>query len=172
MTSDNTTKPRHKIRNAVLITLLLASLGFANWLWQEKQAMDELVSPGLRLINYTEDEVYTSVHYSKFPNPGEGASYDMGPRTGGAGLMCCVPIPTRWRPGIKMIVNYRFGKWAERKEETKVVELPEYPDGKPGSLYLVFHSETSFELISTVFAPGHPRWPGKQVEPVIESLGK
>ncbi len=138
--------------------------------WQEKKSMDEMVAPGLTLINYTDDEVYTSVRNSRFPEPGQGASYDMGPNAGGGGVMCCVPIPARWRPGIKMNVHYRFGKWPKDKEETKIVELPEYPDGRPGSLYLVFHSESKFELLSSIYAPGHPRWPGKQVEAVTEGL--
>lgn len=154
----------------LLLGLVLGVAAYGYHLWQEKKAMDEMMAPGLRLINYTDDEVYTAVRNSRFPEPGQGASYDMGPKTGGAGLMCCVPIPTIWRPGIKMNVHYRFGKWPEGKEEMKVVELPEYPDGRPGSLYLIFHSENEFELLSSIYAPGHPRWPGKQVEPVIEGL--
>lgn len=154
----------------LLLGLVLGVAAYGYHLWQEKKAMDEMMAPGLRLINYTDDEVYTAVRNSRFPEPGQGASYDMGPKTGGAGLMCCVPIPAIWRPGIKMNVHYRFGKWPEGKEEMKVVELPEYPDGRPGSLYLIFHSENEFELLSSIYAPGHPRWPGKQVEPVIEGL--
>lgn len=154
----------------ILIGFGFGVVAYGSYVWQENKAMDEMVSPGLRLINYTNDEVYTSVRNSKFPNPGEGASYDMGPNTGGAGIMCCVPIPARWRPGIKMNVTYRFGKWPAGREEMRVVELPQYPDGRPGSLYLVIHSENEFELLSSIYAPGHPRWPGKQVEPVDEGL--
>lgn len=158
------------LRLTALLAFVAGVIAYGTFVWQENKAMDEMVSPGLRLINYTDDDVYTSVRNAKFSNPGQGASYDMGPKTGGAGLMCCVPIPARWRPGIKMNVTYRFGKWPAGKEEKKVVELPEYPDGEGGSIYLIFHSETEFELLSTIYAPGHPRWPGKQVEPVIEGL--
>jgi hypothetical protein len=171
MTTQNEV-PRSRLGSLIVAVLLLLGLAYGGWQWNEMQAMNELVSPGMHLINYTNDEVYTSVHYSKFPNPGEGVSYDMGPNSGGAGLMCCVPIPTHWRPGIKMIVKYRFGRWPDGMEETKITELPEYPGGEAGDLYLVFHSTTEFELLSTNFAPGHPRWPGKQVEPVIKGLEK
>lgn len=160
----------NKLGLIALIAFVVSVVAYGSYVWKENKAMDEMVSPGLRLINYTNDEVFTSVRNSKYPKPGQGASYDMGPNTGGAGLMCCVPIPTRWRPGIKMNVTYRFGKWPEGKEVMKVVELPEYPGGGAGELYLVFHSENEFELLSTNFAPGHPRWPGRQVEPVIEGL--
>lgn len=159
-----------KLGVVALIAFVACVVAYGSYVWQENKAMDEMVSGGLSLINYTDDEVYTSVRNSKYPKPGQGVSYDMGPRAGGAGVMCCVPIPARWRPRIKMNVTYRFGKWPEGKEVMKVVELPEYPDGRPGSLYLIFHSETEFELMSTIFAPGHPRWPGRQIEPVDEGL--
>ena len=71
-----------------------------------------------------------------------------------------------------MVVWYSFKDWQKENGQSKIVELPEYPDGRPGSLYLVFHSNTEFELKSTIYAPGHPRWPGRQVEPIVEGLGK
>ena len=166
----NETKKRNlKLAIVVLGIALVAGVASVGWWWKEQQAMSELGNPGLILINYTDDDVSASVHNSKFPNPGEGASYDVGPH-GGGGVMCCVPIPTMWRPGIKMIVRYHFGKWPESKEVTRIVELPEYPGGKGGSLYLVFHSETDIELMSTMFGPRHPRWPGRRVEPMLEGV--
>lgn len=155
---------------AVLIALTVAGLTYGGWLWKEKQAMDETVEPGLILINYMDKEVYASVHYSKYPNPGEGASSDAGPHSGGGGLDCCVPIPTRWRPGIQMVVWYSFKDWQNENGQTKIVELPEYPDGRPGALFLVFHGQAEFELYSSVFGPRHPRWPGRRIEPVLEDV--
>lgn len=166
MTSEKTSRTRW-LWPLLLLGAVLGIGGYGFHAWQEKKSMDEMVAPGLRLINYTDDEIYTSVRNSKFPEPGQGASYDMGPNTGGAGLMCCVPIPTRWRPGIKMNIHYRFGKWPMDKEEMKVVELPEYPDGEAGDLYLVFYSETEFELVSSGYTPRHAKWPGKRVEPIV-----
>ena len=74
-----------KLAAAAFGLVLVAGLAYVGWLWREQQAMDELVSPGLTLINYTDHDVYASVHYSKFPNPGEGASEGVGPHAGGAG---------------------------------------------------------------------------------------
>lgn len=169
MAFESMTKNR---RLAIYVSgaLLVAGLIAAGWWWQQKRAMDDIVGPGLILINYTDDDVHTYVHYSKFPNPGQGAYSETGPGSGGGGLDCCVPIPTIWRPGIKMIVRYHFGKWPKGKEKTKLVELPEYPDGRPGSLYLVFHSETELELMSTMFGPRHPRWPGRRIEPIMQGV--
>lgn len=145
-------------------------VAYGSYVWQENKAMDEMVSPGLSLINYTNDEVYASVWNSKFPTPGDGASDGMGPHAGGGGSVCCVPIPARWRPGIKMVVWYSHKNWQPENGTKTIVELPEYPNGEPGSLYLIFHGEDEFELLSSIYGPGHPRWPGKQVEPVIEGL--
>ena len=151
---------------------LLGAGGYGYQHWKKKNASEDMVALGLRLINYTNDDVYTSVRSAKFPEPGQGAYEESGPGGGWGSLSCCVPIPTQWRPGIRMNVHYRFGKWPKEREEIKVVELPEYPDGRPGSLYIVFHSENEFELLSSIYAPGHPHWPGKQVEPVAEWLNQ
>ena len=169
MTNENRTRSL-KLAIVVLGIALVTGVASVAWGWKEKQAMDDLVNPGLRLINYTDHDVYASVHYSGSPDPEDGASDQMGPHAGGGSLVCCVSIPARWRPGIKMVVWYSSKDWKKENGQTKVLELPEYPDGRPGSLYLVFHSETELELMSTIFAPGHPRWPGRQVEPIVEGL--
>ncbi len=155
---------------------LLALIGFVAMLgagsygyqhWQKKNAPEDMVAPGLRLINYTDDDVYGAVRNSRFPEPGQGASYGVGPNAGGGGLMCCVPIPTKWRPGINMNIHYRFGKWSKGMEKMAVVELPEYPDGEAGELFLLFYSETEFELVSSGYSPRHAKWPGRRVEPIL-----
>ncbi len=143
------------------LAVLAIAVGVGIWRWREKQWWDDMVAPTMTLINYTGQEVEASLHFSEFPNPGEGASYGMGPYAGGSKSSCCVPMPTHWRPGIKMIVKYHMGNWPEGKEETKVIELPEYPDGEPGGLYVLVHSETDVEVLSSIYAPLHERWPGR-----------
>ena len=167
MTNENRTRSL-KLAIVVLGIALVAGLASVGWWWKDKQAMDDLVSPGLILINYTDHDVYASVRYSKFPNPGEGARSEAGPHSGGGGLDCCVPIPTKWRPGIKMIVWYSSVNHQEGTGQTKIIELPEYPDGRPGALFLVFHKDAELELFSSMFGPRHPRWPGHRIEPVLE----
>ncbi|PTD96559.1 DUF3304 domain-containing protein [Pseudothauera lacus] len=170
----NQTPARHRngLLPALAVTVALAAVmayGSYRWELRDSPEPDQLISGTLSLINYTDESVYSSVRNSKYPNPGQGASYDVGPRAGGGGVMCCVPIPARWRPGIKMNVSYRFGNWEKGREVLEVVELPVYPDGV-GHLYLIFHSEYEFELLSTSYEPGHPRWPGRKVEPTVDWL--
>ncbi len=151
---------------------LLGAGGYGYQYWKKKDAQEDMVASGLTLINYTDMDVYASVWNAEFPNPGQGASEGVGPRAGGGGTVCCVPIPSRWRPGIKMLVWYSNKNWQPENGVVKVVDLPEYPDGRPGSLYLMLHSESELELLSSIYAPGHPLWPGKQVEPVAEWLNQ
>lgn len=158
------------IRFAALLAVVSGVIAYGAFVWQENKAMDEMVSGGLTLINYTDKDVYASVSNAKYERSGDGAALGVGPHAGGGGVSCCVTIPARWRPGIKMVVWHSNKDWQPEYGIREIVELPEYPGGKAGDLYLVFHSETEFELLSSNFSPGHPRWPGKQVEPVIEGL--
>lgn len=157
-------------RLIALLALVAGVIAYGMFVWQENKAMDEMVSPGLRLMNYTDNDVYSSVRNAKFPKPGQGAYQEVGPQGGGGGISCCVPIPVVWRPGIKMNVTYRFGKWPEGKEEMKVLELPNYPDGDVGDLYLVFYSETDFELVCSRYSPTHIKWPGRRIEKIVHGV--
>jgi len=143
------------------LAVLAMAIGVGVWRWREKQWWDDMVAPTMILINYTGQEVEVSLHNSEFPDPGEGASDGMGPYAGGSSVVCCVPMPTHWRPGIKMIVKYHFESWPEGKQEMKVVELPRYPNDEPGELYVLVHSETDVEVLSSIYDPLHERWPGR-----------
>lgn len=169
MTNQKTHWPK-VLRLTALLAVVAGVIAYGTFVWQENKAMDEMVSGGLTLINYTDRDVYASVSNAKYEHSGDGAAIGVGPHGGGGGVSCCVTIPARWRPGIKMVVWHSNKDWQPESGVRQVVELPEYPDGRPGSIYLIFHSETEFELLSTIYAPGHPRWPGKQIELVIEGL--
>lgn len=158
------------LRFGALFLFVAGVAVYGAFVWQENKAIDEIVSPGLTLINYTDKDVYASVHYIKFPSPGDGAGDGVGPHAGGGGLICCVPIPARWRPGIKMIVWYSHKDWQPESGISKIVELPEYPDGDVGDLYLIFHSETDFELVCSRYSPTHAKWPGRRVEKIIHGV--
>jgi hypothetical protein len=159
-----TSKEEAKYIKLALIALglvLVAGLASVGWWWKEQQKMNELVSPGLILINYTDHAVYASVHYNKSPDPEDGASDRVRPHAGGGSLVCCVTIPLRWRPGIKMSVWYSTKDWKKEDGQTKIIELPPYPNGDAADLILSFLPDETIELFSSRYAPGHPKWPGK-----------
>ncbi len=152
------TSPRRWHKGAWLILLIVLG-GTSVWLWREKQWRDDMVAPAMILINYTGEDVEASLEYGDIPD--SGARDAMGPYSGGSSVSCCVPMPTHWRPGIKMLVKYNFGNWPRGLEKTKIVELPDYPDGRPGYLFVLVHSETDIEVLSSIYGPLHERWPGR-----------
>jgi len=81
----------------------------------------------------------------------------------GAGMMCCFSVPAKWRPAIKVKLTYDWwqGDDKPRKYETKEIELPPYPDGQAGMLWALFYSDGSVQVVSSNYAPGHAKWPGK-----------
>jgi hypothetical protein len=41
------------------------------------------------------------------------------------------------------------------------LEVPKYPDGQVGTLWALFYPKGEVEVVSSEFAPGHPKWPGR-----------
>ena len=160
----NKIKPRI-IAIAVTIVLAVATLLYAMQpsLFQREE---ETATVALMFLNYSDVDTYVRVAPAN--DPTNGASSGGGPGSRG-GLDCCIEVPVKWRPGITMIVEYQFGDEPKEKWYTQIVELPPYPDGRGGHLKLSFFADRSFELISTTYIPGHPRWPGKMKD--LPSLG-
>jgi hypothetical protein len=86
---------------------------------------------------------------------------------GAGGTMCCFSLPKKWRPGIKVQINATH--WVSNKtddrlqevSETKIVEVPNYLNGKPGELWVLRGEKGDLSLISSDYQPDHVKWPGK-----------
>ena len=149
---------------AIAITIALA-VGTLLYALQPSlfQREEETATAALTMLNYGNVDVYASVEPAQYPpQDGYGAGYGLGPHAGG-GIMCCIEIPVKWRPGIKMRVMYQFGDEPKENWYTRIVELPPYPNGKGGNLWLSFFNDRSFELISSHYGPEDPdgNWPGR-----------
>ncbi len=126
-----------------------------------KLAGDESVA--VTAINYTDQEL-NSYLFRSVEEPTKVAG---GPPVGpfeGAGTMCCFSLPAKWRAGIKVQLTYDWwnGSAANRQHVTKELEVPQYPDGQVGTLWALFYADGSVEVVSSDFAPGHAKWPGKE----------
>jgi hypothetical protein len=92
---------------------------------------------------------------------------------GGGGIVCCVLIPSKWRPGLTVQVRWRVEDWSrENRVEIEAgnydsvavegiygadVLVEEYHE--PGDLYVHFFSAGKvrvFSSLHTVFSPQHP----------------
>ena len=91
----------------------------ANRLWQRVRAVllggcialgllglssckEEMASPGIVGYNHTKDR---SIYY--FTVDGNMGS-NLGPESGGGKFSCCASIPRKWRPGIKVKVDWEY----------------------------------------------------------------
>ena len=62
---------------------------------------------------------HTSAAINRFTVNGAGGS-NFGPHSGGGSQTCCVSLPTKWRPGLKVVIEWEkdpdprsYGKWPE-----------------------------------------------------------
>lgn len=119
----------------------------------------EFTGVAVGLSNYTDQDVYLTV---KSPERTDVDTYvEMGKRAGGGASVCCVALPERWRPGLQVRVDYKYGNPPARRTHSKIIELPPYPDGVVGPLFISVLSEEEVEVISSIYGPGAEKWPGK-----------
>jgi hypothetical protein len=83
------------------------------------------------------------------------------------GTMCCFDLPRKWTPGMKLSINvtHHIGKLADNSlhdvRGTDQVEIPRYPDGKPGEIWVLRSTDGKLDAVFSDFQPDHPQWPGK-----------
>lgn len=83
------------------------------------------------------------------------------------GTTCCVTLPKKWRPGIKVQVHTTH--WLPQKadgslpevKKVHLVDVPAYPDGKPGEIWVLRAADGNMSVISSDLQPDHSAWPGK-----------
>ncbi|MHB9798105.1 DUF3304 domain-containing protein [Pseudomonas sp. MT3] len=126
---------------------------------------------------------HTSAAINRFTVNGAGGS-NFGPHLGGGSQTCCVSLPTKWRPGLKVVIEwekdpdpYAYAKWPERlysdawskraaEHETHythhraVVELPPYD--RVGAVVVHFFPCDQVKVIATLHAYGHPQYAIKE----------
>ena len=113
---------------------------------------------------------------------------------GGGGSSCCIIMPVRWRPGLKVDVEwevgldpYAYSKWPPlgsdgyRVEQIKhkanyrhyraTVDVPEWPDKKLCSMNVHFLTCKRVEVTTSCSIYGQPDYPVKEPrhakEPVV-----
>jgi len=102
--------------------------------------------------------------------PDRGAGGELIDPFGAGGTTCCVILPNKWRPGIKLQVSTTH--WLESTadssaqkitevKEVSMVDVPPYADGKPGELWVLREQNGKVSVVSSDFQPDHEKWPGK-----------
>lgn len=83
------------------------------------------------------------------------------------GAMCCYELPAKWQAGMKVKIIGRH--WLPKKPdgslpeivETKIVEVPQYVDGKAGELWVLRGADGALSIVSSDYQPDHAKWPGR-----------
>lgn len=106
---------------------------------------------------------------------GEGGVLTAGAHDGG-GEACCVVIPSKWRPGLKVTIKWqedgdwlldengreiiRNGKrvYVPRPYKQKIIEIPEY-DPRLGRFNVHFLPNDEVTAVVHMYGPRHPEYP-------------
>ena len=156
------TRPYWNVRRLVWLTGTALLIALASMLTAACARSGDTVGVSVSAINYTDQELNGFI----FEQPGDDTKVAGGVPVRpfqGAGRMCCFSLPKTWRPGIKVVLRYDWwqGEDKPRQYITKEFEVPPYPDGQVGTLWALFYPDGSIEVVSSDFAPGHEKWPGK-----------
>ncbi|MGK5011021.1 DUF3304 domain-containing protein [Janthinobacterium sp. MDB2-8] len=114
-------------------------------------------------VNYSDQE-FTYVLQDPLHPSNQAGGETIG-RYEAGGITCCFTLPEKWRPGIKINIEYTYylpekpdGSLPEIRKSV-MVEVPHYD--KPQELWVLRHADGSMGIVSSIYQPDHPKWPGK-----------
>ncbi|WP_444844461.1 DUF3304 domain-containing protein [Duganella caerulea] len=111
----------------------------------------------VRSINYSGKEVVLMVIDPKDKKNGGGGDA-LNPYSAG-GTICCFSIPAEWHPGLQVIVKYNL--YPDPAWHEQLVDIPPYPEGIAGEIWLAMHEDGRAEAVVSQFGPTRPEWPGR-----------
>ncbi len=75
----------------------------------------------------------------------------------GYGNVCCVMLPTKWRPGMMVSVQWDMPEGSKHVPREKIVEVERYDE--PGSIYLHFFPEEKVRVVVSRYYGGTQKHP-------------
>lgn len=146
--------PKHTFRAVALVVCaatLLASCASA------QSQKPKSLGAAVRSINYSGKEVELTVIDPLDKSNGSGGDalnpYSMG------GTICCFSIPAEWHHGYQVIVKYSF--YPDETWHEQLVDVPPYPQGIAGDIWLAMHEDGRAEAVVSNFGPTRDEWPGR-----------
>ena len=152
-------KPLNRFKVAVIKTLAAGLLLMPVY---SASATDD-VAVSIHAVNYSNQEFEYSIHDPKDKlNQGGGESIS---RFGAGGSMCCYSLPRKWRPDLKVRID--FNVYLPRRPDgilpktvnSTLVDIPQYQ--QPQELWVVRDAEGAMVIVMSNFEPDHPKWPWK-----------
>lgn len=126
-------------------------------------------------LNYTGKEIeYIAIHEPGKATNGAGGGA-LSPY-GASGSMCCFSLPKAWRPGLQVLVEFKF--WKEEGDSyphtnhpsmraaafkvfSRLVDIPPYTIADVGTVWTIMHADETVEVLVSDLSPSHPQWPGR-----------
>jgi hypothetical protein len=146
------------------ILLLISSallLSACSALGQQKMGV------ALTAINYTEDD-YDAVGIAMPDDIKTFEAMDRVSAYGGSGTMCCVALPEKWQPGMKMVVLTQAGTKAKTYKEWAYEKIPVIPHdvdvpryATPARVWIQIMSPDKVLVTVSNYSPENPNWPGE-----------
>ncbi|WP_137009668.1 DUF3304 domain-containing protein [Aquitalea aquatilis] len=146
------------------ILLLISSallLSACSALGQQKMGV------ALTAINYTDDD-YDAVGIAMPDDIKTFEAMDRVSAYGGSGTMCCVALPEKWQPGMKMVVLTQAGTKAKTLEEWDKEKIPVIPHQvdvprytTPARVWIQIMSPDKVLVTVSNYSPENPNWPGE-----------
>lgn len=124
----------------------------------------------VRALNYSARQL-TSLRVTAADNPGNSAATDPLLPYAEAYATSYFTLPRQWRAGLAAQVAYRL--YPDSAMRQARVEIPRYPAGKPGALWLIVGADEKIEIVVAEYNdgaakelpyPGDDAWPGKLKE--------
>ncbi|RQO76006.1 hypothetical protein DBR44_07645 [Aquitalea sp. FJL05] len=146
------------------ILLLISSallLSACSALGQQKMGV------ALTAINYTEDD-YDAVGIAMPDDIKTFEAMDRVSAYGGSGTMCCVALPEKWQPGMKLVVLTQAGTKAKTYKEWAYEKIPVIPHQvdvprytTPARVWIQIMSPDKVLVTVSNYSPENPNWPGE-----------
>lgn len=121
----------------------------------------------LTAINYTEDD-YDAVGIAMPDDIKTFEAMDRVSAYGGSGTMCCVALPEKWQPGMKLVVLTQAGTKAKTYKEWAYEKIPVIPHqvdvpryATPARVWIQIMSPDKVLVTVSNYSPENPNWPGE-----------
>lgn len=144
----------HLIQRCFIVMSLAALLPACAEIGVKKE---EISGVAVHAINYSGRGIIIGVVDPNNPN-NMGGGEALNPYASG-GSVCCFGIPSKWRPDLKVIVDYQF--YPDETIHKQLVSVPPYAGGKAGYIWIMLHEDGKAEVVVSNGNPDHAEWPGK-----------
>lgn len=130
--------------------ILLACIALMSACSTQSKVDDSSYGASIGIVNHTEKFIYSAA-----VNGVGGAN--MAAWGAGYGNVCCASVPTTWRPGMMVLVQWDMPEGSKHIYREKMVEVERYEE--PGSIYLHFFPDEKIRVVVSPYfgaSPNHP----------------